>query len=210
MQFFLPKESKFFPLLRGQVDDIVAAADLLVEFTKTSSHEGRRQIYTKIKVLENHCDGLTDTVFDELNKTFITPFDREDIHKLAEQLDDVLDLITGSSKRTVLYQPDEIPVSFHKMALLINEGVHCLKIAIDELDKVRKDPKVVKEQCANLHTIENKADDVYESFLIDLFANQKDAIELVKEMGIIQLLEKATDKAEEVADVIKTIIVKYA
>ncbi len=210
IQSLVPKESKFFPLLRGQVEDIIAASELLITFTKTPSHEERKPLYIKIKALESHCDVYTNTIFDELNNTFITPFDREDIHNLASQLDDVLDLMTGSAKRTILYQPEEIPVEIVQMAENIKESALCLGIAVKELETIKKNPEVVKQQCAKLKEIEHKADDVYENFIIALFKKERNAIELLKQMEIIQMLESATDKAEEVADMMKTMIVKYA
>ncbi len=209
-QFFLPKESKFLPLLRGQIDDIAAASDLLVQFTQTQEHEERKVLYAEIKKLETHCDRLTEEILNELNNTFITPFDREDIHSLASQLDDLLDLINGSAKRTVLYQPREMPESMKQLAEHVKEAAVCIRIAIDELEKVKRDPSVVRAQCRRLHEIENSADDVYEHFIISLFEQEKDAIELIKLVEIIQLLESATDKSWHVADVLKTIIVKYA
>ncbi len=209
-QFFLPKESKFMPLLRGQVDDILKASDMLIEFTRTEDQATRKQIYTEIKKTETHCDRITDEILDELNQTFITPFDREDIHSLASQLDDVLDLINGSAKRTVLYQPREMPESMLHMAQHIKEGAECISEAINELHKVKRDPSVVRACCRRLHEIENRADDLYENFIISLFRQETDAIELLKQVEIIQLLESATDKEYRVADVLKTIIVKYA
>lgn len=209
-QFLIPKETKFFPLLTGQVEAIMKASGLLMDFTKESDHIIHKEIYAEIKYLENKCDRLTDEIFDNLNSTFITPFDREDIHNLADKLDDVLDLITGSAKRVVLYKPKHLPAGIHQMAGLIHEAALCLQIAVKELEKVRKNPEVVKEQCDKLHIIENRADDVYEEFLINLFNEEKDAIELVKLKEITSMLERATDQAEDVASVMKTIIVKYA
>jgi len=209
-QIFLPKESKFFPLLKGQTEDLIKAADLLITFVHTSDHDKRKIIYSEIKQVETHCDKLTDQIFDELNKTFITPFDREDIHALASQIDDVLDMINASAKRIILYKPEELSQSMRKMADYIKEGVICIEKAIDELDKLKRNPKEVRIQCTKLHEIENSADDVYENFIIALFENEKNAIELVKQVEIIQLLENTTDKAYRIADVLKTIIVKYA
>ncbi len=209
-QFFLPKESKFLPLLRGQVDDILQASDLLIEFTKTPEHEARKKIYTEIKRVESHCDRITDEILDELNKSFITPFDREDIHALASHLDDVLDLINGSAKRTVLYRPEKMPEAMVGLADHIKLAAETIGEAVDELEKVKRDPKVVRACCRRLHEIENSADDVYENFIIDVFSNEKNAIELLKQVEIMQMLENATDKAYRVADVLKTIIVKYA
>ncbi len=213
IKFLLPKESKFLPLLRGQVDDIVQASELLVTFSSTPGHAERKQLYAEIKKIETHCDNLQVEILDELNNTFLTPFDREDIHALASQLDDVLDLINGSAKRVVLYQPQEMSPSLARLADYIRESAVCLQTAIYELDKVNKNPAVVKAQCRKLHELENAADDVYEEYIISLFSNhdgQRDAIELLKQVEIIQLYESATDKAYRVADILKTILVKYA
>ncbi len=209
-QFFLPKDGKFLPLLRAQVADVLKASDLLIRFNSTPSQEERKMIYAEIKRTESHCDRIQDEILDELNKTFITPFDREDIHLLASQLDDVLDMINGSAKRVILYNPREMPQSMVIMAEHIKEAAESLDVAIKELDKVKRDPSVVRECCRRLHEIENRADDVYENFIISLFGQEKDAIELLKQVEIIQLLESATDKAYRVSEVLKTIIVKYA
>ncbi|MDR2936256.1 MAG: DUF47 family protein [Rikenellaceae bacterium] len=209
-QFFLPKESKFLPLLRGQVADILKATDLLIEFIRVTGQEDRKRLYVEIKKIETHCDDLTNEIVDELNKTFITPFDREDIHLLAAQLDDLLDLINGSAKRVVLYQPREMPASMVQMAEHIREGALCIQTAVIELGKKRRNDNLVLSQCRRLHEIENTADDVYENFIISLFKQEKDAIELLKQVEIMQLLESATDKAYRVAEVLKTIVVKYS
>ncbi len=209
-KFFLPKESKFLPLLRGQVEAILQASDLLIKFTGTESHEERKAIYVEIKNMETHCDNLTDAILDGLNNTFITPFDREDIHTLASQLDDVMDLINGSAKRVVLYRPKNMPDSLRMMADYIKQSAECLETAVCELDKVNKNPAVVRAQCRKLHELENNADDVYEEFIISLFENPGDPVELLKQVEIIQLFESATDKAYRVSDVLKTIMVKYA
>lgn len=209
-QFFLPKETKFLTLLTGQIEDIVKASDLLIKFMNTPEHESRKLIYPQIKEIEKHCDTLTNQILDELNNTFITPFDREDIHDLASQLDDVLDLINGSAKRVILYQPKRMPDSMAELAKYIKKSAESLQIAIVELEKVKKNPTIVKQECRRLHEIENQADDVYEMFIIDLFENEKDAIELLKQVEIMQMLENATDKAYRVSDVLKTIVVKYA
>lgn len=210
-QFFLPKEAKFIELLIGQTDDIVKASDLLVQFMQTESQEQKKLLYAKIKELEKHCDTLTTRILDELNNTFITPFDREDIHDLAAQLDDVLDLINGSAKRVVLYQPKRMPDSMGKLAKYIQDDALLIQTAVKELDKVKKNPSSIKRICRELHEIENLADDVYENFIIDLFGGgEKDAIELLKLVEIMQMLENATDKAYRVSDVLKTIVIKYA
>jgi len=210
IRFLLPSENKFLPLLRAQLDDILAASDLLIQLTQAPEHEDRKRLAAEIKKLETHCDRLTEQILDELNNNFITPFDREDIHALSSDFDDLLDLINGSAKRVILYKPKEMSNCMTALAEHIKESALCIQIAVNELDKVKRDPAVVKAQCRRLHELENSADDVYESFLIDSFENPDDAIELMKKVEIIQLLESATDAAYRVSEVFRTIIVKYA
>lgn len=207
---FTPKETKFFPILEEMADVILVASDLIIECLENYDHEKSIEYYKKIKEQEKKGDILSGKIFDELNTTFITPFDREDINHLADRLDDVTDYINSCAKRLVLYNPKQIPASAIVMAKLIKDDAICIRKAVDELDVLKKNRKKVSEYCAELHDIENKADDVYEHFLIDLFENQKDAVEIIKQKEIMYELEKATDAAEYVGKIIKTIIVKYA
>jgi uncharacterized protein len=207
---FTPKETKFFPILKEMADVLLVASDLIIECVQKTDHESAIEYYKKIKEQERKGDELSGRIFNELNTTFITPFDREDIHHLADRLDDVTDYINSCAKKIVLYNPKQIPASAVELANFIREGAIYIGKAVDELDVLKKDSKKVKEYCAELHVIENKADDVYEHFLIDLFENQKDGVELIKLKEIMSELEKATDAAESVSKIIKTIIVKYA
>jgi len=207
---FTPKEPKFFPILKDMADVLLVASDLIIECVQNYDHEKAIEYYKKIKEQERKGDALSARVFDELNSTFITPFDREDIHHLADKLDDVTDYINSSAKRIVLYNPKQLPTSAFEIAKLIKEGAISIGKAVDELDVLKKHSVKIKEYCQELKVIENRADDVYENFLIDLFENQKDAIEVIKQKEIMSELEKATDAAEHVGKIIKTIIVKYA
>ncbi|MFZ4725931.1 MAG: DUF47 domain-containing protein [Paludibacter sp.] len=207
---FVPKEPKFFPILKEMADVILVASDLIIECVQKGDHESAVEYYKKIKEQEKKGDALSVIIFDELNSTFITPFDREDIHHLADRLDDVTDYINSCAKRIVLYNPKQLPKEAIDLALLIKEGAVCIGKAVDELNVMKKNSKKIKEYCVELHNIENKADDVYENFLIQLFENEKDAVEIIKLKEIMYELEKATDAAEYVGKIIKTIIVKYA
>jgi uncharacterized protein len=207
---FTPKEPKFFPILKDMADVLLVASDLIIECVQNNDHEKAIEYYKKIKEQERKGDALSARVFDELNSTFITPFDREDIHHLADKLDDVTDYINSSAKRIVLYNPKQLPESAVEIAKLIREGAISIGKAVEQLDVLKKNSNKIKEYCQELKVVENKADDVYENFLIDLFENQKDAIEIIKLKEIMSELEKATDAAEHVGKIIKTIIVKYA
>jgi predicted phosphate transport protein (TIGR00153 family) len=207
---FTPKETKFFPVLKEMADVLMVASDLIIECVQNTDHEKAIEYYKKIKEQEKRGDELSGKIFDDLNTTFITPFDREDINHLSNRLDDVTDYINSCAKKIVLYNPKQIPASAVDIANLIKEGAIFISKAVDELDVLKKSRKKVTQYCAELHNIENKADDVYEHFLIDLFENQKDAVEIIKQKEIMYELEKATDAAEYVGKIIKTIIVKYA
>jgi len=207
---FVPKEPKFFPILKEMADVILEASELIIECVKNYSHESAIDYYRQIKDQERKGDALSAKIFNELNSTFITPFDREDIHHLADKLDDVTDYINNCAKRIVLYNPKQLPDSALQLALLIKEGAIGIGKAVDQLDVMKKHSNKVKEYCTELHVIENKADDVYENFLIALFSTEKDSIEIIKLKEIMSELEKATDSADSVGKIIKTIIVKYA
>jgi predicted phosphate transport protein (TIGR00153 family) len=186
------------------------AAVLMIECVKSTEHEVIVEYAKRIKAYEKQGDNTLIRIFEELNTTFITPFDREDIHDLANSLDDVMDHINSSAKKIVLYRPKQIPESAIKLAQLVDNASDVVLNAVSELSNVKRNAKNVKELCNELHDIENSADEVYEQFLSNLFANEKDNIEVIKLKEIMQELEKATDVAEGVGKIIKTIIVKYA
>jgi uncharacterized protein len=206
----VPKEPKFFPVLKEMANVLLVASDLMIECAQHSDHESAIEYYKKIKEQEKRGDQLSNQIFDDLNSTFITPFDREDINDLANRLDDVTDYINSCAKRIVLYNPKKLPESAVELAKLIKEAAVCIGYAVDELDVLKSHSKKIKQYCNELHAIESKADDVYENFIIDLFEREKDSIELIKVKEVMYELEKATDAAERVAKIFKTIIVKYA
>jgi len=206
----MPKEPKFFALLKQMAEVSAEASVLIIECVKISDHEASIEYAKRIKVFEKKGDNVLTRIFEELNATFITPFDREDIHSLANCLDDVMDRINSCAKKIVLYRPKHIPESAEKLARFVLQASEVMLNAVSELSHVKKNAKNVKKLCNDLHDIENNADEVYEEFLSNLFANEKDNIEVIKLKEIMQELEKATDAAEGVGKIIKTIIVKYA
>ena len=207
---FMPKEPKFFSIFTEIANVMFSASELLIEFIQNYDHTTAADYYKKIKEKEREGDILSNRVFDELNTTFITPFDREDINHLAERLDDVTDRINSCAKRMLLYNPAKLPESALELAILIRQGAVCIGKTIEGLGMLKNNSKSIKGYCADLHDIENRADDVYEHFVIELFENEKDGIEIIKVKEIMNELEKATDVTEYVGKIIQTIIVKYA
>ena len=209
-QFFIPKEKKFFPLFEQVVENVEKGAVLLNKLLLLFHNEAEKQtLVIQIKECEAKGDTLTHTIFDELNKTFITPFDREDIQELTSSLDDVMDYIHSCAKRLQLYKVTELPINTIEISELLVQATRELRVAIGELKNL-KHPQIIKKACIRLNEIENQVDDLYYMSVSDLFENEKNAIELIKKDAILKTLETATDKAEDVSDVLKSIIVKVA
>lgn len=207
---FMPSETKFFPLLKELANVFLVASELLIDCLKSKTYDKEVEVYKQIKEQEKKGDVIYNKIFDELNSTFITPFDREDIQLLAEKIEDAIDNINSGGKRIILYRPKHLPESAMELANLIHESAICIGKAIAELDVLKKNSKKIQICCSELHDIENKGDDIYEHFIISLFENEKDSIEIVKLKEIMLEFERVTDTAEHVGKVIRTIIVKYA
>ena len=206
---FIPKETKFFPLLKQLSQTVTDASRLLTDSMEHDAQETWQEYYRKVKEAEREGDQMTQRIFMELGQTFITPFDREDIHDLASSIDDVADRIHSASKRIAIYNPNVIPESGKKLAVLIQQGTSLIRKAMDELETFSKNPSRLKAYCQQLHEIENRADEVYELFIMQLFNEETDCIELMKTKEIMQELEKTTDMEERVGKILRSLIVKY-
>lgn len=207
---FIKRENKFLILLNQMAAKLTDASEVLVELMKSSDDETKRNYYNiKIKEIESAGDEIYESIFHELNTTFITPFDREDIQGLAAKMDDVLDFIHGVAKRTVIYNIKSTPIEFTTLAEIVNEQCQALQISISSIGKVAKSPKSVIGSCHRIHDLETQADGIYAEFVTNLFVECKDPIELIKLKEVVQYLEDTTDRTDDVADIIRTIIVKY-
>lgn len=207
--YFIPKDKKFFPLFEDASANLMQLATKLNEALNTTDLELRNSLIKEIENLEHRGDEITHEIFVELSKNFITPFDREDIHALASALDDVADYIHGSANRILLYNLTNITEPIKKLAELTLQGCKDLHIAIKEL-KDLKNIRNVSDSCVRINSMENQADYVFDMAVADLFKNEKDAIELIKMKEVLSALETATDKCEDAANVMESIIVKNA
>jgi uncharacterized protein len=197
------KDEKFFKIFGQMTVHILEAAELLGNMLRNPAAD-QSLLASKIKDLEHKGDELTHSVIDELNKTFITPIDREDIHDLSTALDDVLDLIDGIATRLVLFRITEPIRDMPEMcAVLLSQAME-LGAAVSNL----QDNDHVVERCIEINRLENDADRLFQSSIAALFDEVKDPIEVIKRKEIIETLEAATDKAEDVANVLESIIVK--
>lgn len=209
VKLFMPKDRVFYSLFEDVAANLVEMGQVLVELVETKDLSVRKDKVHLIERLEHKNDDYTHRIFVELGQNFITPFDREDIHYLASTLDDVADYIHGSAKRIDIYKVNEMNDSIRKLADLINQGVKELARAIPEM-RTMSNMRVITDACVKINSLENHADDIYDRAIADLFEQESNAVELIKMREIYQALEIATDKCEDSANVIETIIIKYA
>lgn len=208
LQLFVVKEKRFFPLFIESAENIVKAADLLVEQTKIENPDDRRMLAHRIKECETLGDTITDKIIDELLAAYVTPFDRDDIHELAETMDTFLDTIRDSSKKIAIYQPKENSKKLIEISEYVRKAAGIILEITRRFDSLRKEVKTVDQLCDSIKEIEHNVDDVYETYMSNLFQYETDAIELVRKKNIAQALEDTSDVAKSVSNVIRSIAVK--
>jgi len=207
--YFVPKDKKFFPLFEQAGSNLIDMAKLLKQAVNTTNLDSRREISKQIEDLEHKGDNITHQIHLELGKNFITPFDREDIHALASSLDDVADFIHGASNRMELYKVLEPSQPMIEITDLILEATEHVAKAIYEL-KDLKNIRNITDSCVRINSVENKADYIFDKAVAELFEYEKDAINLIKYKEVLSAMEDATDKCEDVANVMESILVKNA
>jgi len=208
-QKLVPKDKKFFPMFEELASLVAMAASIMLEIFEHDDPVRQKDQLKQIKDLETKADDVAHGIFDELDRTFITPFDREDIHKLTSTLDSVLDLMNGISQRIRLYRPKDMPPEFKDIAKINLKGCEQLKEAVGELGNMKKSNKILKI-CRKITEYETETDDLYHTIIANIFKKEKDAIELIKQKEILETLERTSDRIEDVSDVLKTIIIKMA
>lgn len=209
LSFFLPQDRKFFPLFERASGNLLQISKVLVEMVNTADNDKRRGLIKEIERLEHVGDGVTHEIFNELSANFITPFDREDIHALVSSLDDIVDFIHGSAKRIELYKVGRCTPAMVKLSELILQGSEQLHIAVIELRNLKNTTRI-REACVKINSIENHADDIFDMSIAQLFEEEKDAVNVIKLKEILSALETATDKCEDAANVLESVIVKHA
>jgi predicted phosphate transport protein (TIGR00153 family) len=198
-------EQKFFHIFNQMVVHIAEAARILQKMVSEPTGD-MAALAAQIKDLEHKGDELTHHVIVELNKTFITPIDREDIHDLSSALDDVLDLIDATAVRIVLFRIREnVPAAAELSRVLLSQ-VNEIAAAVNKL----QDYDDVMDRCIEINRLEKDADRLFQTAIGRLFNEARDPIDVIKLKEIVETLEEATDKADDVANVLQTIIVKNA
>lgn len=209
LKIFLPKNIIFYELFEKVASNVVTMGRLLRTLVSEPDFDKRAAIIAQIEDMEHANDDLTHQLFTELGRNFITPFDREDIHYLATSLDDIADYIYASAKKINFYRVNPNETGIHKFSELIEQGCHQVHKAVIELRDM-KNMRTITEALVRINSIENQADDVFDMSIERLFETESDAKEVIKKREIYQVMEIATDKCEDVANVIESIIIKYA
>jgi predicted phosphate transport protein (TIGR00153 family) len=210
LKFFVPKDHSFYPLFEADAKNLVKAAELLQQLMASTEYEDHERINKEIKDVEHIGDEITDKTYEQLNKSFITPFDREDIHALTAHIDDVVDSINGISRRICLYKPKKLMPVYKEMADSIYEAAREIEICIHCLNDAASNKDEITKACDKVKEIEHRADEYYYVAISELFDKEKDAAELLKNNKILEILERCVDEEEDVTDIIKSILIKMA
>lgn len=203
-----PKEEKFYKLLIESTQLIREAADILDG--AMYNHEGLPQSVAEIDDLESQVDKITNKIFELLNKTFITPMDREDIYAIANKLDDVIDHIQGIAERMMIYNTGETSEAIRKLSSLIVKAAKQIEKIFEQIPNIRKNKEKLEERCDRIIEIEVDGDNLYRQEMAKLFRECTDPIEIIKWKEILSHLEETLDACEDVSDLIRGAIIKYA
>ncbi len=201
----LPREEKYFDLFNRVAQQLNICAQLQQKLF--DDFDNRVEYANQIKDIEHICDELTHDIVKRLNKTFITPIDREDIHALATGLDDVVDAIEYTARRVVLYHLEEPTEHTRKMSDVLVRLALKLEDAVNALEH---DGQRVLQICTVIHTLEEEGDTYHHDAVDKLFAHERDPITILKTKEIYEKLERTIDKCEDVANVLETIVLKNA
>lgn len=205
LSWIIPQEKRFFDMIEKQSGNVVEGVDALLDMlVNYEDIETKRQ---KIKKIENNGDLMVHDTFAELNKTFITPIDREDISKLVSALDDILDNLEAVSERLVLYEIKKPPLFMIDFAKTLQKASYNVHRGISLLRDL-KEAKQIQNYCKEVNTLENEGDILLRQATAELFT-RKDPVEIIKFKELYEDMEAAIDRCEDVADVVGDILVKY-
>lgn len=199
----IPREEKFYTDFLTLADQIVAAAVVLEGMLATDPPDW--EAAGKIREIEHECDGITHAVIQRLNRTFVTPIDREDIHGLARSLDDVIDAIDAAATVISRYRVAPVRYGARELAAIIARSTYQVRMAVDALERKHG----VHERAVEVNRLENEADREHDEALRRLFDEERDPIAVIKWKEVLDYLEEATDRCEDVANVLEGVVVKH-
>lgn len=208
LESLMPKSDDFFSDFEAQAATVVEGAKLLKQLLDDFTDVPRK--CQAIKDVEHKADDITHRAFARLHTQFITPFDRTEIHRLLSRIDDVLDLADAAAERLGLYDVDQVlPEARDLAAVLVAQSLK-MEEAVKGLRHMKKDPQAVLDACREMNVLENQADTLTRQTMAKLFKRGNDPLTVIKWKEIIDLIETATDRAEDVANVIEGVVLEHA
>jgi uncharacterized protein len=207
LSFLVPKNGVFFDLFAEDTANLVKQAQVFNQLFTTTDPTQIAKIIKEVRDYENKGDEITHRIFLELSSNFITPFDREDIHALATSIDDIADYIQGTASRIHLYGVTQFSHTMELMSEVLLKQVQEVDVAIKDMRNMRNAQRV-RDAIVRINSLENHADDLFDEAIARLFNEMTDPIELIKMKEVLSNLETATDKCEDVANALESILVK--
>jgi len=209
IQKLLPHDAAFYSFFEESSQNLVNAAELLRQLSRTKTGSDRENLVMQIKELEHHGDNVTHEIFSELNSTFVTPFDREDIHQLASALDDIMDHIDGTALRLSLYKLKKYPDAMLRLVDILQLSITEIHRGVGLLHDLHKTEEL-QRVFQKVNEYENHADSVFQNAVAALFEEEKNPVQIIKLKEVLVGLETATDKCEDAANVLEGIYIKHA
>lgn len=207
LERFMPKEGQFLKFFQESAKLVVQGAH---EFQQMIQHLDKAELYAqKLKEIENHADKITHQTIEMLHHTFITPMDRDDIHGLISKLDDVVDYIEAAAQSVFLFEVKAKTQEMEQLADICVRIGSFVERAVMQLENL-KNPKEIVANCIEIHKLENEADFVLSRAIARLFREEPDTRQLIKLKEIYELLEAMTDRCEDVANILESIVLEYA
>ncbi|MFO0929645.1 MAG: DUF47 family protein [Gemmataceae bacterium] len=207
VRFVLPRQDRFFLLLDQIAAKMIVAADVFTELGTATSHAQIAAVAARLKPIETEADHLCHEVYEELDRTFVTPIDREDLAHLTSAMDDVIDDMEHSAAFAVLFRFETLTDPMRQLVRITRQAVTELERAIGKLRQF-SDPESIREPTVAVHTLENEADGVYRQAIARLFADGTEARELIRQKDMLVSLENGIDRCEDLMDTIRSVVVK--
>jgi predicted phosphate transport protein (TIGR00153 family) len=210
VKWFMPKEERFHELLERDTQNVLKAARLFQEFAESRSLEERRVKMVGLRAVEHDGDQVTREVFDALNSTFITPFDREDIRSIASYLDDIVDHVEGVAQNLILFELAESPEALRQFAAIISAMAEQIDRATTLVWDLANE-KQIRAATVRVSELENQADTLYNTVIADLFkADSKSPVEILKWKSVYEGLEEACDACKDFTHILSNVVIKNA
>lgn len=207
IRWFMPREERFHLILGRNTDNLVAAAAVFAEVARAESLEARRVKALELKAIEHQGDQITRELFEALNASFITPFDREDLRSMGTDLDDILDYLEAVSQHLVVFELADSPPGLHRFADILVEIVAEVRAVTGLVWDLNKEPRI-RESLVRISDLENQADALYNTVMADLFKSKLDPLDVMKWKEVYEGLENACDACKDYGHVIGNIVTK--